>query len=344
MRSALATLLLSVGLLSFQSPAPITPGAPGAPSNGGGAGDAGMPRKVAPIERVCVLGASLSDGFGLKNDVGVNVTLATVVEASLLDGHDPIFHKASKMLFVNPVQVGTETAAAAKGRNPTLVVGVDFLFWFGYGAVKAESDRMALLEKGLAILSEFKCPVLVGDFPDVSDAVAGSTPETADFMLAKEQVPQPETLKKLNERLQAWVVEHPNVVVVPLANLVAHVRADEEITIHGNRWFKGSLKGLLQKDRLHPTLEGTIALWLAGLDALVAKNPEVPASAFDWDWKSIWRKIFAATEKERRAELEKGRKKVPKPPPPPPEPTPEKQRRMKEGLDGGRDASGGHDH
>lgn len=304
-------LLLSAALLAPQAPTPKAAGAKGAEEASTG---------IGTVQRIAVLGASLSDGVGLDADVGAPVTLSSIVEASLLAGHEPIFHKASLLLFANPVQIARENVAEAKAKDPTLVVGLDFLFWFGYGAVPSDAERLVLLEKGLALLAEFSCPVLVGDFADVSDAVAGSTPETKGLLLAPEQVPSPDALKKLNERLRAWAADHPNVIVVPLADLLARVRADEEITIRGNRWFKGSLKGLLQKDRLHPTLEGAIALWLAGLDQLVAAREDLPGNAFDWDWKSIYRKVYASREKERQARFEKEKKKAPKLAPEPPQP------------------------
>ena len=41
--------------------------------------------------------------------------------------------------------------------------------------------------------------------------------------------------------------------------------------------------------------EGTV-------EALVASNPEIPASAFDWDAKAISKRIYDAKAKERPAE------------------------------------------
>jgi hypothetical protein len=89
--------------------------------------------------------------------------------------------------------------------------------------------------------------------------------------------------------------------VVPLADLVARLHSGKDVEIHGNRWSGEALGGLIQKDRLHPTLQGAIALWLGAIDALVAARPDVPASSFDWDAKAISKRVYDSKETERAA-------------------------------------------
>jgi hypothetical protein len=262
-----------------------------------------VPERVAALDRILVLGASLSHGYGLEREVGASVHLSDVVEASLRGGHEPVRSQAALLFFVDPLSTGRSEVAASKTVEPTLVVGIDFLFWFGYGAFPADADRMAMLDKGLALLEVFSCPVMVGDFPDVADASRDpSRGGEKGRLLGPEQVPQPETLKKLNGRLHAWASTHPNVVVVPLGDLVARLHSGKDVEVHGNRWSGSDLDALIQKDRLHPTLQGAIALWLGALEALVASKPEIPASAFDWDAKAISKRIYDAKAKERPAE------------------------------------------
>ena len=52
----------------------------------------------------------------------------------------------------------------------SLIVAIDFLFWFGYGAGKDAEGRMASLEQGLDLLEGLMGPILLGDLPDVRHA------------------------------------------------------------------------------------------------------------------------------------------------------------------------------
>jgi hypothetical protein len=284
---------------------------------------------VAGLARIAVLGASVSDGFGLDDEIGARTVFADVVDASLKTAHESVYNKASAFFFSDPAGTARDAVEAAKKKDPTLVVGIDYLFWFGYGRVPAESDRLARFEKGLASLESFTCPVLVGDLPDMSPALEGESPLTHRPMLRREQVPTPESLKKLNERLAAWSTEHANVVVVPLAEMLARVRAHDEIALRGNVWPKDAAPRLLQKDLLHPTLEGAIAVWLVAGDCLVRARPAYPADAFEWDAKAIWRKVYDSKADAREARLEKLRKakeaKQHEKPSPQPEPDPAKK-------------------
>jgi hypothetical protein len=130
------------------------------------------------LGRVIVLGSSVSDGFGLqqKGEAGVRTTLADVGEAALIAEHAPVHGHTSQRMHINTAASGRQLVENARDRNPTLVVAVDFLFWYGYGALGSESARLALLEKGLAQLEGFHCPVLVGDFPDLGAALQGQSP------------------------------------------------------------------------------------------------------------------------------------------------------------------------
>jgi hypothetical protein len=205
------------------------------------------------LERVAVVGASLSDGFGLDHD------LAEVLDAMILLEHDPITQSTTMYFFVDPLRTGPEELEAAALEDPTALVAVDFLFWFGYGTLNAEGkplasedERLALLDHGLELLEDFDCPIVVGDFPDMSDSIG--------LMLLESQVPDEPTLERLNSRLRAWSAERKNVSVLPLSRIVTTLRSGDAFTLGGLSYPEKSSERLLQSDRLHPTLEGLVVI------------------------------------------------------------------------------------
>lgn len=292
-------VLAALALLLASSFAGLRPQAP-----------SGREPDVPVLRRVLVIGASLSHGYGLDKEAGARLALADVIDATILAAHEPVRSKTSLLFFTSPMPTGKAQVAAGVAEEPTLAVGLDYLFWYAYGFFPREDDRLAMLEKGLAELEPFACLVLVGDIPDVGDATrlpaSGARP-AREGLLDPDQVPAPEVRARINARIRAWAAARSNVVVVPLSALVERRRADEDLVIHGNRWPKSSLAGLVQDDRLHPTLDGTIALWLGSLEALVSGKREIPVSAFDWDAGRISRRVHAIADarhapKERRKE------------------------------------------
>lgn len=293
---------LSVSLLTALVLAIAPAGAPSVLAQGAQAAPPSAPAKTGALSRILVLGASLSQGFGLERDVGAPVLFADVVEGTLRVEHESVRSQAALLFFASPLSAARNAVTAGKACDPTLVVGIDFLFWFGYGAFPSEDDRMAMLEKGLALLETFSCPVLVGDFPDVGDASRDPARGGGKGrLLGEEQVPQPESLARLNRRLREWAAARKGVVVIPLADLVARLHSGKDVEIHGTRWTGSALSGLIQKDRLHPTLRGAIALWYGAVDALVAARPDIPSADFDWDPDAVSRRIFDGKAKERSA-------------------------------------------
>lgn len=259
---------------------------------------------ASPVARIVVLGASFSDGFGLDQDVGARTTFAEVVDAALALEHKPVRSSADALMFLDPDKSARTLVESAKAADPTLVVAIDYLFWFGYGEAASDDARLQKLERGLKSLEGFRCPVLVGDFADMSLALQVD-PKTVVVPLAPQQVPAPAALVKLNERLTQWAADKPNVVIAPCAELMKQLRADEEIRVRGNTWHKGSLEFLLQKDRLHTTLEGSIAMWICAADRLVKLKPEIPASAFEWRAREIYKRVYGRKQSEREQQAEK---------------------------------------
>ena len=272
MITARRLFFVSLALLATLAPAPALQKPAAAP-----AAPAAL-KGEALLERVAVIGASVSAGFRLGADAQkVPLNLMRVIDAGLLAKHSPLLDSSSEMMFIDTL--GSSKSAAkklAKG-DPTLVVALDYLFWFGYGATwGGETERLAALELGLKSLEGLSCPILLGDFPDMSSATKAKNP-----ILPQQAVPDPETLAKLNERLGVWAKEHANVIVVPVSKLMGALLAGEEMRVGPNLWKKGTVSGLLQDDGLHPTLEGTTGMWLFAAERLFEARKDLPRSALE---------------------------------------------------------------
>lgn len=234
------------------------------------------------LRKVFVVGASASAGFSLN---GRKHPLLPCIDAVVLGAHEKYASNATELFFMNPEATAENQIDEALGANATLIIGVDYLFWMGYGLVKNDDARLAMLEKALKFLEAAKCPVLISEFPDMSPAIGK--------MLMKEQVPSKESLIKLNERVREWASKHPNVVLVNLPKFIDQLRSGEEVTLHGNRYEKGSTRKLLQADELHPTAEGTAILALIAMDALCNANKSIPDSAIEWSIPKVLERMSA---------------------------------------------------
>ncbi len=209
------------------------------------------------LERVVVIGASMSAGFALDVEVGRAVSLSDVLDRMLIAPHAPVANFSNLYFFMQPGTIGSEMAAKAAAARPTLVTALDFLFWYGYGFVRDEEERLGRLEEGLRTLEAFQCRVIVGDLPDMSESIGK--------MLAAGQVPSPPMRARLNRRIAQWTQER-GATVVPLSEIVEKLRSGGEIRA-GTRTYAGAdSQALLQGDRLHPTLEGLACVAILALD------------------------------------------------------------------------------
>jgi len=255
------------------------------------------PETIPLLQRIVVLGASLSDGYGLSQDASVKTGLSDVVHSTILVPHGNVRSTTSLLLFTDPDAFGEKLVAKARAADPTLVIAVDYLFWFGYGVQASDEARLRHLEKGLALLESIPCPLLVGDLPDMRAASEPAPPGGVPPLLVPEQVPSVVALAKLNARIREWAAGRKGVVVVPVADLLARLQSGSAIEIHGNHWAEGARGRLLGPDRLHPTLEGAVALCLAALDRLVRARDDLPAATFDWDAKSVTNRVLESRGK-----------------------------------------------
>jgi hypothetical protein len=250
--------------------------------------------------RVHVIGASASAGFGVRAPVprgsGIRppaLPLAKVADLALL-GDATVTGDATGLFFADPCGTGTAQVDATLEADPrpTIVLADDFLFWFTYGGldaerkpIKDESQRLALLERGLSQLDRLLdagLRLVVGDVPDMSESVGR--------MLTPRQMPAPATLQAANERIRAWAASRPAAALLPLAELVDDLRSGTQFTAGRREWSERADGPLIQRDRLHPTFAGMVALLArteqsANERFLGAMQPNAPGApaAFEHD-------------------------------------------------------------
>lgn len=227
----------------------------------------GEPR--APV--VTVVGASVSGGFqdvAAGSERNGTIKLQRAFDALWGDGVT-VLDRSDVLFFKSPTTVGARQIKRALRDAPDLVVGVDFLFWFGYGYVPGRDSKQARLDLqriGLQQLEGLQCPMILGDYPDMT----GADPR----MVAPAQIPQPDELAALNAALRAWATQRKNVSVFPLAAWVKQVKSDGWSCELGDRTVRLSPENLLQSDRLHATRLGVVLLADRLREGIAAVLPE----------------------------------------------------------------------
>jgi hypothetical protein len=235
--------------------------------------------RVKTLERVAVTGASVTAGWGLKTPPikgdfgGYPISLKHIVDAMILTPHEEVAYFGNRMFFARPVAYGKELVDEITTYDPTLIIAIDFLFWYAYGnvGVDGEEHRIARFKEGLSILEKIQSPLIVGDIPDVHKAIGK--------VLSASYVPTVETIQKVNHLLRSWAKMHPNVTVVDIHTLFMALLDDMSVATHLYTWPAGSQERLLQRDMLHTTFEGTVALSLVVADLIdiegLESNPKV---------------------------------------------------------------------
>lgn len=295
----LTTLLLGLGLPGIQAlPAVERVLDDPAPA----AADDAAPATELPAElrRIAVVGASASAGFQLQQEVGAYTHLGDVL-AVMIRGDEEIDAGGSSLLFTDPLAGARKQIERATEFEPTLVVGVDFLFWFSYGWFSTPEARYQNLERGFRHLESFECPIVVGDIPDMRGAVGK--------MLFEHQVPSPETLEEINRRIVAWAGEREDTHVVPLAEFTRRALANETLRCRATLVDENAKERLMQPDDLHPTLEGLTAVAVLALDALYSGREEQAPENILWDATALAAEVYASKAEERAAAEERARRR-----------------------------------
>lgn len=215
--------------------------------------------------RVHVIGASVSGGFrdgplfGAKEE-GDSVTLQHLLKQWVGDQARATTHSpgAMALMFTDAPRIGKEQIDGVLKAKADIVVAIDFPFWFAYGFVGGEElkAREAKFDEGLAMLEKLTMPVLLGDMPDMQGA--------AQRMLKPAQIPSPDVLGKLNEKLRGFVAAHKNMRLVPLSKFVAGMKGKDATLPLADGAMPIAPHALQQEDRLHATRLGMALLgyWL----------------------------------------------------------------------------------
>ncbi|HEY4416696.1 MAG TPA: hypothetical protein VGO57_13480 [Verrucomicrobiae bacterium] len=252
---------------------------------------AGEPAAPSPWSKIVVIGASASAGFVLSEPFGgtntTNCKLRFYLDAAITAPHAPLKDFSSALLFLSPVAFSQQQIEAAVAAKPTLVIGVDFLFWSCYGGGLTDAERLQRFDDGLKLLGKFSCPLVVGDIPDASAA-------TNTGIISADQVASAKVRAAANARLKQWAADRPHVAIVPLADFMRKVAANQAVTVHGQKFAAGRTRAFLQEDQLHPTPPGAALLTIGILDALVAKDPKFSTKDIRWSPKEVYQLGYRA--------------------------------------------------
>lgn len=299
---AASTLLAFGSRAAAQSAQPATTPIPGSVQATPAATPA-APRKL--LESVVFVGASATAGFGVivtdpekaKRSLPLPLSASFIGAVTSLGDEATLRNVGSSLFFLSPGVTGKAQIDRAIEARPTLVVGIDFLFWYGYGSddgaggvLQSETGRLEKLKLGFAELERIDAsvPIVVGDFPDMSAAVGK--------MISQDQMPAPSTLASLNEALRTWAKGRPNVLLFPLSELAGKLKGGEPISIAGVT-FRNDDGRLLQSDQLHPTARGSIAMSLRLAELLREKFGDGAGIVTASDEPTAQRRSLAAAER-----------------------------------------------
>jgi hypothetical protein len=204
---------------------------------------------------------------------------ANFVEEVCRGVHEPIVTQATHLLFLNPDETMERQVAGTVASKPTLVLGLDALFWSCYGAGLTPPQRIARFEAGLRRLEHIEAPLVVADIPDAAPAIGS--------ILSRAQVPPPEVIAKCNLRLREWAAGRPGVAVFPLARLMSAAYRNQEISFAGQTWAAGKSAGLIRADHLHPSQSGLAALAVAMLETASETFAPDAASGLNHDIETV---------------------------------------------------------
>ncbi len=261
------------------------------------------------LQRVAVVGASASDGFLAQLSIAengstrlVNLTFSDALQAVLAGDESEALSHASYLFYTDAEKYGPRLLNAALDEEPTLIVGIDFLFWFGYGYAPQRTPEQEIrwrqnrLAEGLALLEDLPCPALIGDFPDMTGA--------APMMLPPNLIPSEEALGELNQQLRDWLEDHDEVTLFPLRDLLVQMKSGERLTIGASEWDEAETQALLLADGLHPSAEGLIALALQVAEILVSEDDACAADHFVTDIAEVRHRLRAQFAAPATAERE----------------------------------------
>jgi len=214
-----------------------------------------------PVERIAVVGASVSAGFG---GVSFGELVTAAAPRSKVESYASIF------LFRDPVGVTRSQIDQAIAFRATAIIGLDLLFWDVYRETDpAWRDRS--VAAALAELERARAAgawIVVGDVPRITTA--------NEAFIAKESVPDVASLARYNDQIAAWS-RRERVLLVPFASWAEPLAAGGEVALRSGE--KVSARELVGPDGLHTNATGAWAL-LDRLDQFIERTlPGTPADA-----------------------------------------------------------------
>lgn len=222
----------------------------------GAVGAANAPSLLA---RVVTIGASVSEG------AGNGLPLARVLDHAIRIPHRRVQQRTTVFWSFDLEGHAEHVLDDALSMKPTLVVGVDVLFWFAYGRAPKNEDeaawRIRRVEVGLKQLDRIRCPLVLGDIPDMSGANKA--------ILWPTLIPSRTARRAVNRRIDAWIAKRPHVIKAPVATWVERLRAGRwVIPASPDGIYPNTVLGVdraMSGDGLHPSQVGQVAL----ADALI---------------------------------------------------------------------------
>lgn len=194
----------------------------------------------AAFRRVMVIGASFSAGFG--HDLPLSKALE---EAIQLPGEYESL--ASSLFFRSPYRGALSQLDRVHEGEATMVIALDYLFWFAYGKRSFER-RVELLLKGLQLLDTYGGPIWVGNLPDMRGA--------STTMLPRHWIPTREQLGLMNGIVREWARARPRVRLLPLSRWNERLHRGNPFEIRGESLVFDPDQ-VFTWDRLHPSPAGT---------------------------------------------------------------------------------------
>jgi hypothetical protein len=201
------------------------------------AGSAAAP--ALPLERIAIVGASVSAGFG---GTPFGDAFAAAAPRSAVES------EADVMLFRDPIANTQAQLAKARAFHATTIFAVDLLFWDIYGDrdPRWRGRALALALDELDRARAGGAWIVVGDVPLITTA--------ADWMLPHEQVPEPADLAGFNDRIATWAARD-RVILVPISAWTEPLRAGGRVELAPGETVEA--RTLLALDGLHANPLGT---------------------------------------------------------------------------------------
>ncbi len=220
------------------------------------------PAKAAlPVERIAIVGASVSAGFG-------GAPFGELVSAAAKRSKVESF--ANLFLFRDPIGDTRSQIDQAIAFRATAVIALDLLFWDVY----RETDpgwRDRAIAAALGELERARASgawIVVGDVPHITTA--------SEMLIAKDSVPDAATLARYNDQIRAWA-RRERVLFVPFASWAEPLAAGGEVELSSGERVPAST--LVGPDGLHANVLGAWAL-LDRLDHFIERElPGTPADS-----------------------------------------------------------------